>query len=70
MENEIIIESGIILEEKLKDLQKVRVDKEKWETYYLDENKGEKWVKEFPYSYLQAGGPPQLRLLKKFPWES
>ena len=64
-----IIESGEILEEKLKGLKKIKIDVENWETFFLDELTREKWVEEFPYGYLQAGGPPQLRLLEKFPWE-
>ena len=40
-----------------------------WENYYLDEKNNEKWIEEFPYSEMQAGGPPQLRLIDKFPWE-
>lgn len=64
-----IIESGLILEEKIKTLKKLKVDVEKWEVFYVDERTHEKWIREFPFAYLQAGGPPQLRLLEKFPWE-
>ena len=70
MKEEIIIKSGLALEEKLQNLKKIRVDDENWETYYLNESTDEKWVIEFPYAYLQEGGPPQLRLLEKFPWET
>ena len=55
-----------LLEEKL---TKVRIDKENWLVYYLDERTKEKWVKEYPYSEMHAGGPPQLRKIEKFPWE-
>lgn len=70
MKEEIIIKSGLALEEKLEVLKKIKVDVETWETYYFDESTGEKWISEFPYAELQAGGPPQLRLLEKFPWET
>jgi hypothetical protein len=40
-----------------------------WENYYLDENSREKWIEEYPHSYMHGGGPPQLRLIDKFPWE-
>jgi hypothetical protein len=40
-----------------------------WENYYLEENTGKKWIEEYPKSEMHGGGPPQLRLLQKFPWE-
>lgn len=50
-------------------LKKVKTDSDNWNIYYLDETTGEKWIQEYPYSEMQAGGPPQLRLINKFPWE-
>jgi hypothetical protein len=49
-------------------LQKVRIDAN-WVVYYLDEKKNEKWVEEYPHSEMHGGGPPQLRLIEKFPWD-
>jgi len=69
MEKPTIIESGLVMDEKLTTLKKIKVDMDNWEVFYLDEVSGEKWVREFPFAYMQAGGPPQLRLLDKFPWE-
>jgi hypothetical protein len=40
-----------------------------WENYYLDKKTGERWIEEYPHSEMQGGGPPQLRLIEKFPWE-
>jgi hypothetical protein len=40
-----------------------------WESFYFDEDSKEKWIVEYPYGYMHAGGPPQLRKLEKFPWE-
>jgi len=40
-----------------------------WENFYLDETTNEKWIEEFPHSEMHGGGPPQLRLIDKFPWE-
>lgn len=40
-----------------------------WENYYVDEQTGEKWIEEYPLSQMHGGGPPQLRLINKFPWE-
>jgi Immunity protein 27 len=51
-------------------LKEVKVDSVNWVTYYIDEMTGEKWVEEYPYPEMQAGGPPQLRLIAKFPWET
>ena len=50
-------------------LKKIKVDKANWVVYYVDETTGEKWIEEYPFSEMQGGGPPQLRLLKCFPWE-
>ena len=60
---------GVALNEKKQTLKKIKVDNINWLIYYLDERNNEKWVEEFPHSELQGGGPPQLRLLDKFPWE-
>ncbi|HET9057246.1 MAG TPA: Imm27 family immunity protein [Chitinophagaceae bacterium] len=67
MEN--IILKGSELNEKKPSLKKVEVDKVNWKVYYLDEKTNEKWVEEYPHSEMHGGGPPQLRLLDKFPWE-
>lgn len=69
MSNLIIITSGEQMERKVASLKEIKVDIETWEIFYLDEAAGEKWVQEYPYSEMQAGGPPQLRLINKFPWE-
>lgn len=67
--NSSIIQSGVVMDKKISTLKEVKVDSINWAIYYLDEKNGEKWVREYPYAYLQAGGPPQLRLIEKFPWE-
>ncbi len=41
-----------------------------WENYYVDESTNEKWVEEYPNGAMQGGGPPQLRLIDKFPWDA
>lgn len=64
----IVIE-GEAMDLKLKELRQIQVDGINWFIYYLDETKNEKWVKEYPNSQLQGGGEPQLRFIKKFPWE-
>jgi hypothetical protein len=45
------------------------VKKSGWEIYYIDETTGEKWIEEYLHGEMHGGGPPQLRLLHKFPWE-
>jgi hypothetical protein len=60
---------GNELNEKKSSLKKIEVDKINWKIYYIDEKRDEKWVEEYPYQEMQAGGPPQLRLIEKFPWE-
>jgi len=67
MENIII--KGLDFYSKRKGLKEVQIDNVNWVSYYLDEISGEKWIEEYPYAEMQAGGPPQLRLIDKFPWE-
>ena len=67
MEHVILI--GEELYNKLNSLSEEFIDKENWLVFYIDKKTGEKWVKEYPYAELQGGGPPQLRLIKNFPWE-
>ena len=64
-----IILKGDELIKKLKALKKLEIDKINWRIYYLDEQTNEKWIEERPFPEMQAGGPPQLRLIEKFPWE-
>ena len=63
----LIIITGKDIYKKIEQLKLVK--QLNWENYYLDEINNEKWIEEFPHSELQAGGPPQLRLLDKFHWE-
>lgn len=67
MPNHII--KGEELYTKKGTLKKVKTDNINWAVYYLDETTGEKWIEEYPFSEMQGGGPPQLRLLNCFPWE-
>lgn len=55
--------------QKKETLKKVKVDNVNWEIFYIDEKSNEKWIEEYPFSEMQGGGPPQLRLINKFPWE-
>lgn len=57
-------EEFYIKKEQLKLIQQFN-----WENFYIDEATGEKWIEEFPNSSMHGGGPPQLRLIEKFPWE-
>ena len=54
--------------DKKKKLTKVQTDESGWLIYYKDENL-EKWIEEYPDSEFHGGDLPQLRLIKKFPWE-
>ena len=65
MEQTIIIGEQFYLKRETLKL----VEQLNWENYYVDEKTNEKWIEEYSQSQLQAGGPPQLRLLNKFPWE-
>jgi hypothetical protein len=64
---EIVILTGEEFYEKQKRLTLVK--QLNWENYYIDERTGEKWLQEYPNSRLHGGGPPQLRLVEKFPWD-
>jgi hypothetical protein len=66
---EHIIESGAAMDLKIATLTKVKVDYDYFLIFYLDELSGEKWIREQLHPEMQAGGPPQLRLIDKFPWE-
>lgn len=67
MKNKIIV--GEDFYKKREALKKIKVEASNWVVYYLDELNGEKWIEEYPLSQMQGGGPPQLRLINKFPWE-
>ncbi len=68
MDKEIIL-TGTEFYLKKETLKKVEVDKENWIIFYVDEINREKWIEEYSFHEMQAGGFPQLRLLEKFPWE-
>ena len=68
MNGKLILE-GEEMFEKMQTLKQIEVDAENWLTFYIDEINGDKWVKEYPESEYYGGGAPQLKLLKKFPWE-
>ena len=55
--------------QKIETLKVIKTDSINWLTYYLDESTGEKWIEEHMFPEMQAGGPPQLRKLERFPWE-
>lgn len=69
MKNEVIIPGGEDLYAKIATLKEIKIDSENWLIYYIDEKSNEKWVEEKPHSEMHGGGPSQLRLLDKFPWE-
>ena len=68
MMKEVIIDSGNLWRKK-ETLKKIKVDKINWEAFYIDEESNEKWIEEYPFSEMQEGGQPQLRLISEFPWE-
>lgn len=47
--------------EKIKDMNVIEVNSEKWITKYKD-SYGNIWIKDYPHGELQGGGPPRLRL--------
>ncbi len=54
---------------KKESLIEIKIDVINWETYYLDEKTGEKWIEEYLFPEMQAGGLSQLRIIERFPWE-
>ena len=64
-----VIKDIDVVYKKIATLNEVKTDVVNWVNYFLDENTGEKWIEERLYPEMQAGGPPQLRLIDKFPWE-
>jgi len=64
-----LIDDLEMLYKKEETLKKIKIDNINWLTYYLDENTGQKWVKEYPHSEYHGGDVPRLRLIEKFPWE-
>jgi hypothetical protein len=65
---EIVLKGNELNDKKL-ILKMVEVDQVNWRTYYIDEKRSEKWVEEHPNSQMHGGGPSELRLIDKFPWE-
>lgn len=65
---EIILE-GRDLDAKIRSLEKVKIDPDFYRTYYRDAETGEKWVLEDLFTATVGGGPPQLRMIERFPWE-
>ncbi len=68
MSHELILEGEEMLK-KIQTLKKIKADGENWRIYYVDEVNGDKWVEEYPESAYHGGGPAQLKLIEKFPWE-
>jgi len=68
MEKDLVIKGSDFYTKK-ESLKQVKVDNVNWNVYYIDEKTNEKWIEEYLYPEMQAGGPPQLRLIEKFPWE-
>ena len=60
---------GEELYKKKEALRKLRTDNINWVVYFIDDETGEKWIEEYPFSEMHGGGPPQLRMIEKFPWE-
>jgi len=52
--------TGNDLYKKIEALKSIYVDSKYWETFYLDEETREIWVKYHPYGEMQAVGPPEL----------
>lgn len=69
MQNQDIILSGALQDEKINSLKEVKVDSINWKIFYLDPLSGEKWIKEYPNSEMHGGGPSILRRIEKFQWE-
>jgi hypothetical protein len=42
-------------------LKKIKSSPDTWETEYICEKTGERWVLDYPHSECQGGGPPRLR---------
>jgi hypothetical protein len=61
--------TGEDLDIKTQSLRQLKVDKENWTIFFVDEQNDDKWVKEYPNANYHGGGAPQLRLLEYFPWE-
>jgi hypothetical protein len=61
MDGFIELEGVEALEYIDKHLKIVRVDAKKWETEYINEETGERWLEYYPHSELQGGGSPYLR---------
>ena len=68
MDKEVIL-TGTKFYLKKETLKKIKVDKENWIIFYVDEANNEKWIEEYPFPEMLGGGFPQLRLLELFPWE-
>ena len=63
-----IILYGEFMEQKIRDLQKTGEDRRLKETYFIDKETGEKWIREHPDSDT-PGSSPQLRKVYLYPYE-
>ena len=57
------------MEQKIRTLTKIGTDVNRRESYYIDPDTADKWLREHPYPEMQAGGAAQLRKVKLFPYE-
>lgn len=67
MNTKDLYEEGQLFYAKIKTLKEVK--NENWEIYYIDEQTGEKWKREYPESWQHGGGSAILHKIDKFPWE-
>lgn len=42
-------------------LRKTRVNADTWETEYINDSTGERWILDYPEAELHGGGSPRLR---------
>ena len=57
------------MDHKIATLKSLGTNFKRRETYYIDEESSEKWVKEHSASEMPGGGPPQLRRVVEFPFD-
>lgn len=64
-----IILYGEFMDQKIARLKSLGTNAKRRETYYIDEESGEKWVKEYSASEMPSSGSAQLRKVFEFPFE-
>lgn len=64
-----IILYGEFMEQKIRSLQQLGTNELRRETYFIDKDTGDKWIREYPDAEMHEGATAQLRKVDAFPFD-